>query len=667
MPQIVQGGSYNAAALSAPGVVVQILPPDQTVITGVPTNGVGLIGTATWGKVNSPVTIGSLQEQVQNFGPIQTNQYDLGTALYAASQQAANNFICVRVTDGTDTAASVAIVDTTTPSAITGLTLTALYTGSYGDNIQVTIGSGSAANSYRVTISLPNQTPEVFNNITGSGATLWANIANAINLGQSGARAPSQLVVASLNTAISAVSVTAPGSYATLPSLSATIGSGATLTPRMKAVSATVAAAGSGYAAGDTITLAGGTSTTATVITVDTVSGGAIATYTITTAGNYSALPTSPVSQASTSGSGTGATFNVLWGLLSVTVGAGGTGYTPSSALVVSGGGGTGGAAGTLTLSPSNPPELDTYTLTGGTDGITGVDGTTLLGDDSATPRSGMYALRNTDASIGVLVDCDDSTTWTDQIAFGLEEGIYMILVGTAGQTVSSAISAKTTAAIASYAGKFMLGDWCYWYDATNTVTRLISPQGFIAGRLGNLSPENSSLNKPIYGIVATEKSSANQPYSQADILQLVENGIDVIASPSQGGTYFGAQTGLNTSPNILSNDDNYTRMTNFLAWSIANSTGGFIGQNQTVTLRLQAKAAIQAFLRQLQQLNMIGTLDGSPAFKVTLDNTNNSDSSVAEGIMICTVQVVTFHTVRVFLVDLQTGDVTLQSSQQIT
>lgn len=509
---VVQAGSYNVAAVSAPGVVVQILPPNQTLINGVPTNVVGLVGTATFGPVNSPTRISTPQQYAQQFGAIQTTKYDMGTALYAATQQGANNFLCVRVTDGTDAAASVQVMDVTTPTPVRGMTLTAFYTGTLGNKIQAIIATGSKNGSYKCTISMPNRAPEVFDNIIGSGATLWQNMVNAINLGQSGIRGPSQIVIASIGT---------------------------------------------------------------------------------------------------------------------------------STAL----------------------PNQTTYTLSGGADGNTTITGSTLIGDDSTTPRKGMYALRSTDVSIAALVDCDDSTTWTTQVSFGLFEGIYMIGVGPSGQSITSAISAKNTAGIDSYAFKLMLGDWCYWADPVNPSTRLISPQGFICGRLANLSPENSSLNKQIFGIVATQKTAANQIYTTADIASLVSAGIDVISNPSPGGNYFATQTGQNTSSNLLTNDDNYTRTTNFLAFTINSGIGSYIGRLQTPSVRLEAKNTLQTSLQTLVDLNMIGDVNGGPAYKVTLDATNNPSNLVALGIMQGLVQVVTFRTIRTFLVNLENGDVTLQET----
>lgn len=76
---------------------------------------------------------------------------------------------------------------------------------------------------------------------------------------------------------------------------------------------ASVQSGGSGYAVGDTITLTGGTAINQAVLTVATLSGSAVATATVTYPGNYTVKPSDPVSQGSTSGSGSSATFNLTW------------------------------------------------------------------------------------------------------------------------------------------------------------------------------------------------------------------------------------------------------------------------------------------------------------------------------------------------------------------
>ncbi|HEV2917553.1 MAG TPA: hypothetical protein VGW78_07470 [Candidatus Babeliales bacterium] len=739
---IVPAGSVNLSSIGVPNVYVQIIPPNP-LLNGVPTNIVGVVGSASWGPVNSPTVIGSLQQLIANFGNPVARTYDLGTPVYAAMQQGANSFKCVRVTDGTDTAASSQLLDSTTAL---GATLTSIYTGSYPNSSSssnagcyATLAQGSTSSTWKLSIYFANGIPEVFDNIGGSGAQFWSNLVNAVNLGQNALRGPSQLCTAATANTISSVTVATAGSYATLPTLGTSgPGSGATLNATMKAVSAVVVAAGTGYApadtitltggshtvnailnvattklvsvavnaggsnylVGDTITLAGGTFSSAAVLTVSTVSGGAVTgvtissagsytanstsftqgstsgvgsgatfntgvfgvnTATVNTVGAYTALPSSPVSQGSTSGSGSGATFTVLWGLLSVQVAAAGSGYTTSSQFVVSGGGGTGGATGTLVLgSAALPSSTSTvYYFSGGADGASNVGSSQMIGSDTATPRSGMYALRNSQASIAMLADLSDATSFTTQLTFGNSEGIYIVAVEASGNqnNVANMVSILQGAAAQGYNLKVMGGDWVYFNDPFNNVTRLISPQGYVCGVLSVTPAFGSSLNKQMNAIVGTQKSQEQQLYSDADLYSLITAGVDLITRPIPlSPNAFGVRLGVNTSNSAVTKFDNYPRMVNYLAQTMVAGMGQFIGQPQTPDVQRQARDTLNVFLSNLQQLGWIGTLDGSPAFSVILDSSNNPQNRVALGFMRADIQVVLFSIVQQLVINLQAG-----------
>jgi len=218
--------------------------------------------------------------------------------------------------------------------------------------------------------------------------------------------------------------VDATGSgYTSIPTAAAAGGSGGTITASMQVATSAMAAAGSTYAPGDTVTLTGGTASqqailevqttkavtapavaaggsgyavgdqitcqnglvlqvatlsTSAVATVTIVNGGSftannttaggltqtsttgagtgatftmtaakygVATYSVQNAGSYSALPSSPVSQGSTSGSGSGFTLTAsTWSVASIAA-TGGTGYANGAAVTFTGGAGTGAAA----------------------------------------------------------------------------------------------------------------------------------------------------------------------------------------------------------------------------------------------------------------------------------------------------------------------------------
>lgn len=471
MTQIVQYGQVNTTALIVPDLIVQIIAPQVAQLNGVPTNVAGFVGTAQWGPVNAPTIVGSMADYARNFGAIQNRLYDMGTAVAAAVLQGANNFRCVRVTDGTDVAASIAVLTNC-------ITFTGKYSGTLGNSIQVQVAAGSQANTQKAIVSLPGQPTEVFDNIPGTANALWVNMANAINNGQVGARGPSQLIVA--------------------------------------------------------------------------------------------------------------------------TAGAGVT--APSAA---------------------------TYSLTGGTDGVTTITSAVMQGQDTI-PRKGMYALRGTGVSVAALVDVSDTTTFSNQNAFGLSEGIYMVGVTPAGDTISNAVTTKATAGIDSYAFKYLFGDWVYFNDPVNGGTRLISPQGYVVGVLANLAPQHSSLNKQLYGIVGTQKSFQNLQYSSAELQTLAQAGIDLITNPIPAGNQFGVRIGHNSSSDPTRNGDNYTRMTNYLAATFAAGMGIYDGRLQstqpTDPLRRNVKATLDNFLLNMQ---LQGQLDD---FTVQCDLNNNPPNRIGQG-----------------------------------
>ena len=514
---ISQGNTLNTTALVVPDLYVQIVPPQDLVLNGVPTNTVGIVGTASWGPVNQPAIVATMADYARTFGPVTTRKYDMGTHVATAVQQGAQDFRCVRVTDGTDTAASYALFYTNNAYPVL---LTARYTGSLGNSIGIALQPGSAAGTWRFTVGLPGQVPETFDNIPApTPAAFWAALASAVNNGLSALRGPSQLCVASLGTAT--------------------------------------------------------------------------------------------------------------------------------------------GAA---------PAVLANQNLLSGTDGASGVSAQSLVGADTL-PRKGLYALRGQGCAIAMLADADDPATWTTQAGFALNEGLYAILTGPAGDTIANAVSIKQAAGLDSYAAKLMFGDWLYWSDPINAVVRLVSPQGFVAGRLANLSPEQSSLNKQLYGVVASQKSGTpGSPqvasYSAAELSVLLGNGIDVVSNPQPGGAFWGARGGHNSSSNAATNGDNYTRLTNYIAATLAAGMGKFVGQVINADLFRRIRATQLSFLQNLLGQRILGSADGSQPFSVVCDTTNNPSSRTALGYVQSDAQVQYQAINEKFIVNLEGGQ-TVQVTRQ--
>jgi uncharacterized protein len=497
---ISQQGALNTTALVVPDLYVQIVSPAAVLLNGVPSNVVGVVGSAAWGPVNQAVTLGTMADYASAFGPVMNRVYDMGTHVAIAVQQGAAAFRCVRVTDGSETTA------TTSDSCIA---FTALYPGNLGSLISVTLAAGAKAGSWAAIIALPGIGLERFDNIAGTGAAFWSGLALAINTGGGQLRGASRLVIA---------------------------------------------------------TAVGGTAA----------------------------------------------------------------------------------------------PSAMQYALTGGSDGaaLTAAD---LLGHDTAA-RSGMYALRNQGCALLDLCDCDDATQWTTVDGFAAAEGLYAILAGPPGDTIGGAVAAKEAVGLDSTATKLLFGDWLYWWDAVNEAERLVSPQAFAAGRLANLSPEQSGLNKPLYAIggsqkVGAPKSGLSNCYSAAELQVIFGAGIDVITNPGAGGqAIWTLRLGHNSSSNPAVSGDNYTRLTNYIAATLEAGMGLYVGRVINAALLRNIRSTLMAFLAALQGQGMIGATDGSTAFAVICDTVNNPPTRLALGYVQADVQIRYQGINEKFLVNLDGG-----------
>jgi len=89
-------------------------------------------------------------------------------------------------------------------------------------------------------------------------------------------------------------------------------GSSMALSASQRVIKAVAVNGGAGYAVGNTLTVSGGTSTSAATIRVGSVDGsGRITSWSISDSGRYTVQPSNNV--ATTGGAGTGATFNLGW------------------------------------------------------------------------------------------------------------------------------------------------------------------------------------------------------------------------------------------------------------------------------------------------------------------------------------------------------------------
>lgn len=176
----------------------------------------------------------------------------------------------------------------------------------------------------------------------GTGAIDLAPGSSGVNISNGGTvTALTRTVVGTGYTSSPTVTISAPTTAG---------GVQATATTNIQVISIAIVSGGTGYTVGDILTVAGGTNTTAATVSVVTVSGGVITSVSSPNNGTYTVAPTNPVSV--TGGTGSGATFNLTFGVGSgsgtgsiFTITNAGSGYVEQPTVTFSGGGGSGAAA----------------------------------------------------------------------------------------------------------------------------------------------------------------------------------------------------------------------------------------------------------------------------------------------------------------------------------
>lgn len=293
--------------------------------------------------------------------------------------------------------------------------------------------------------------------------------------------------------------------------------------------------------------------------------------------------------------------------------------------------------------------------LGGGSDGADPVP-ERFIGSSDA--RTGLHALTSQGCAVATLAGLGNSTIMAAMLAFGRDEGVYMIAAGPQGETLEQAVQIKNALGLRSPALKYMHGDWLWWNDDTLGL-QLVSPALFAAGKLASLSPEQSGLNKPLSGIVGSQKNGLEATrfgYTMAELALLIENGIDVICNPSPGGQYWSMRAGHNTAQNAGTRSDAYTRLTNYLTRSFQGTMGQYVGSVINDTLFGHIRASLLGFLSGLLSQGILGVTGGRLPYAVVCDATNNTLERIAGGYVQADVQVQYQGINEKFVINLQGG-----------
>lgn len=611
--------------------------------TGQPTNNQTItLGTTTWtfvtsgatgnqtniSGVNLAGTLTQLQSDLQNSSDPQILQasYTVTTLVlsvtYKTPGTAGNAFALATNVTGASVSAAALAGGT---AGTTGLNVTAKYTGIMGNQIDVSIQQGSAANSYMFIVAFPGLPPEQYNNITGSPATNTITFpvnTNPLN-----------------NTTLTLGSST--WTFVTAGASGNQTNIGANLSATLAALATQLNASADAQVSQCIYTVTANTLTVTFKTTA--VAGGSFALAT-TVAGGTLASGTTLIYNG-----------NTVWLNAATAINGGAPSHSAPSNFVVA-------SAGTSTVAPVLGVPI---ALSGGTDGTANLTDANLVGQD-VLPRKGMYVLRGSLATDFELVDHSTSTSWAAISAFALQELMTPVFATVSGDTIANAINSVINSGNDTPWAWNIVGDWPYFSDTYNGLNRTVSPAAFGIGILGNLSPQQSPLNKPLQGVTGTQRSQFGLPYSDAELSLLNTGRLDVIVPPanSSGGFYFSFGSGRNGSSNTAANGIEYTRMTNFLMRTAkSKAAGSIVGQLQSIQpndqTRLRAKALFDGFSAQLASpqtglgINGQGMID---QWAVKCDLDNNPPNLQALGYLFLYWKVRYLNVVRYFVIKFMGG-----------
>lgn len=360
-------------------------------ITDIPTVSVNAVGENC---ILGPVTFNVVSATLYLGG----SNYNVNDLIYGFDGQGTKFAVRVTAING-GTVTAISIVDpgnyTSIPTLIGGITVT---NGSgNGASLILSMGIASIGIANNGNNYLVPPLVEI-NGGGGNGASARAYVTGGAvtsiivtNSGSGFLGQPSVVAISGVNatakarlipTTVNSINITQNATYTSQPTITIdAVGNGATVqTVFMKIVSVDLVNAGIGYKQGDNLLVSGGYCTQATEIQVLTVNtNGNILTFNIINNGNYTSLP-SLASNNVQGGGGIGASFNLVAGLSSLTLGNGGNGYTTPPLVIIDGNGSEAAAYGTI-----SGGSVTGFVVTNSGSGYTTIPTATVSGGSGAT------------------------------------------------------------------------------------------------------------------------------------------------------------------------------------------------------------------------------------------------------------------------------------------
>jgi phage tail sheath protein FI len=295
------------------GVVIRQQDDEARPIIGADLSTIGIVGPASGANaatfpLNTPVLVYS--NDTTKIAKLGTAGYILdalnGINDQLGETQFAARCVVVRTADGTDPDTAIRLQQTINNIVGSSTSKTGIH--AFLKSVGLLSVTPRLITAPGYTSQMANSIDTVEQDAGGAGYVEGQSYDITFTGGGANAVQGTGTAVGNADGTLSDVTLTTPGAwYTTAPTVAAP-------SAGKRVTAAALAAGGSGYAVNDTVTLANGVMVT--VASVLTSPAGAIATLTVLDGGLIApdaSNPSNPAAQVSTSGGGTGATFNLTW------------------------------------------------------------------------------------------------------------------------------------------------------------------------------------------------------------------------------------------------------------------------------------------------------------------------------------------------------------------
>jgi len=267
------------------------------------------------------------------------------------------------------------------------------------------------------------------------------------------------------------------------------------------------------------------------------------------------------------------------------------------------------------------PKPISSTPLAGGSDGASLTDADYIGTIDSSGNRTGLKVLEPCNCAIIIAAQQTSAAVQAALITHtanaGLEEGlrnaVSSLPKGTLPANVSAVTSSLDTARV----------EFPYlWVEPQESPGTLVSPDGYLAGRLAVIGEHESPSNKEIKGILSTERQ-----LTMAE-LQLVTNAKVMPITPVNGRG-FRIRNGVNLSSDTAWSQVSTRRIFDKIEMMIYNSTQWAISEPNTPVLWSKVATQIDMMLSDLKRKGEI--YDYKPT---VCDSSNNTPTTIANRIL---------------------------------